>query len=113
MRALLLARLAAGCIFLSEGIQAAWTVASLARRVGVSRTVLGERFAAVLGVPPMRYLVQWRVQLASHLLRSTAETLPGIAGRVGYQSEAAFSRAFKRELSHSPAAWRRQAAFRT
>ena len=75
-----------------------WTVASLARRVATSRTVLGERFAALLGRPPMRYLAQWRLQLAAHYLRTTGETLPEIAGRVGYESEAAFSRAFKREL---------------
>jgi AraC family transcriptional regulator, alkane utilization regulator len=83
-----------------------WTVERLARRVAVSRTVLGERFAAVLGVPPMRYLVQWRLQLAANLLRSSRATLPEIAGRVGYESEAAFSRAFKRGLGLPPAAWR-------
>lgn len=83
-----------------------WTVPLLARRLAVSRSVLGERFAAVLGQPPMRYLAQWRLQLAAHLLRTTAETMPGIAGRVGYQSEAAFSRAFKRGLGEPPASWR-------
>jgi transcriptional regulator GlxA family with amidase domain len=76
------------------------------RWIAVSRTVLGERFAAVLGAPPMRYLTQWRLQLASHLLRSTSATVPEIAGRVGYESEAAFSRAFKRGLGLPPAAWR-------
>jgi AraC-like DNA-binding protein len=83
-----------------------WTVTRLARRVGVSRSVLGARFTAVLGAPPMRYLAQWRLQLAAHLLRSTAGTLAEIAGRVGYESEAAFSRAFKRRLGQAPAAWR-------
>jgi AraC family transcriptional regulator, alkane utilization regulator len=83
-----------------------WTVERLARRAAVSRTVLGERFAAVLGEPPMRYLTQWRLQLAAHLLRSTPATLPEIAGQVGYESEAAFSRAFKRGLGAPPAAWR-------
>ncbi|HWE25546.1 MAG TPA: AraC family transcriptional regulator [Myxococcales bacterium] len=85
-----------------------WTVPRLARSVAVSRTVLGDRFAAVLGRPPMRYLAQWRLQLATHLLRTTAETLPQIAGRVGYGSEAAFSRAFKRGVGEPPAAWRRK-----
>ena len=54
----------------------------------------------------MRYLAQWRLQLAAHYLRTTGETLPEIAGRVGYESEAAFSRAFKRELGEPPASWR-------
>ncbi len=83
-----------------------WTVARLARRVAVSRSVLGQRFTAVLGTPPIRYLTQWRLQLASHLLRRGGATLLDIAGRVGYESEAAFSRAFKRGLGLSPAAWR-------
>jgi len=83
-----------------------WTVARLARRVAVSRSVLGDRFAGVLGQPPMRYLAQWRLQLAAHLLRTTAETVPEIAGRVGYESDAAFSRAFKRGLGEPPATWR-------
>jgi AraC-like DNA-binding protein len=83
-----------------------WTVDRLARRVAASRSVLGARFAAALGVPPMRYLTQWRLQVASYLLRSTSATLAEIAGRVGYESEAAFSRAFKRELGVPPAAWR-------
>jgi AraC-like DNA-binding protein len=83
-----------------------WTVARLAREAGVSRTVLGERFAALLGQPPMRYLLQFRLQLAAHLLRTTAETLPEIAARVGYESDAAFSRAFKRGVGEPPAAWR-------
>ena len=92
--------------FLHQAPADAWTVERLARCVGVSRTVLGERFAAVLGLPPMQYLTHWRLQLASHLLRSTSATLPEIAGRVGYESEAAFSRAFKRGLGLPPAAWR-------
>ena len=85
-----------------------WTVARLARRVATSRSVLGERFTALLGQPPMRYLGQWRLQLAAHLLRTTAQTLPAIAGRVGYESEAAFSRAFKRSLGRPPASFRAQ-----
>ncbi|HTO97304.1 MAG TPA: AraC family transcriptional regulator [Myxococcales bacterium] len=83
-----------------------WTVEMLARRAATSRTVLGERFAALLGQPPMRYLAQWRLQLAAHLLRTTAETLPAIAGRVGYESEASFSRAFKRSVGEPPAFFR-------
>jgi AraC-like DNA-binding protein len=83
-----------------------WSVPELARKVGVSRTILGERFSDSLGEPPMKYLAQWRLQLAANLLRRSSETLAEIAGRVGYQSEAAFSRAFKRGLGESPAAFR-------
>jgi AraC family transcriptional regulator, alkane utilization regulator len=83
-----------------------WNVPQLAKKVGVSRTVLGERFAASLGEPPMKYLARWRLQLASNLLRRTRETLGSISSRVGYKSEAAFSRAFKRGIGESPAAFR-------
>jgi AraC-like DNA-binding protein len=92
---------------LHEAPEQAWTVAALARRVGVSRTVLGERFAAALGTPPMRYLAEFRLQLASHELRSGTATLPEIAAGAGYDSQAAFSRAFKRRMGQPPAAWRR------
>lgn len=83
-----------------------WSVEALARRVAASRTVLAERFVSLLGVPPMRYLTQWRLQLAAHLLRGAPATLPEIAGKVGYVSEAAFCRAFKREMGIPPATWR-------
>lgn len=85
---------------------ARWTVDDLARRVAVSRSVRAERFSAVLGVSPMRYLAQWRLQLAAELLRTTRLGMAALAGRVGYESEAAFSRAFKRHLGVSPAHWR-------
>jgi len=85
-----------------------WTVASLAQSVYVSRTVLAERFVALVGVPPMQYLTQWRITLAAHLLRSSRTSLIRIAEQVGYDSEAAFSRAFKREYGTSPGAWRRR-----
>lgn len=87
---------------------APWTVTSLARRVAVSRSVLAERFSTSLGVSPMRYLAQWRLQLAASLLREGAVGVAAVAARVGYESEAAFSRAFKRQLRVSPAAWREQ-----
>jgi AraC-like DNA-binding protein len=100
-----------GCaLVLLHGAPAeSWTVARLAREVGTSRSVLGDRFAAMLGEPPMRYLAQWRLQVASHLLGTTAETIPEIAARVGYESDAAFSRAFKRGLGAPPASWRTKA----
>jgi AraC-like DNA-binding protein len=83
-----------------------WTVERLARAVGVSRSVLADRFAEMVGQPPMQYLALWRMQRASRLLlegASVAET----AGVVGYESEAAFSRAFKKLVGGAPAAWRR------
>jgi AraC-like DNA-binding protein len=86
-----------------------WSVEELAREVGVSRSVLGERFAALLGEPPMRYLGRWRMQLAALRLRESDDSIARIAADVGYDSEAAFHRAFKRELGVPPAAWRRRA----
>jgi len=85
-----------------------WTVATLARAAGVSRTVLSERFVARLGVPPMTYLTRWRMQLAAGLLRDGRHSLAQIAERIGYRTEPAFSRAFKRETGLSPSAWRRR-----
>jgi AraC-like DNA-binding protein len=87
-----------------------WTVTELARRAAVSRSLLAERFTRALGVSPMRYLMQWRLQLAAELLRSSRIGLAPLAERVGYESEAAFSRAFKRHLGLSPAAWRERSA---
>jgi AraC-like DNA-binding protein len=84
----------------------AWTVEALASEVGLSRSALGERFTGLVGQPPMQYLTRWRLQLAADLLRSSARSVAAIAGEVGYDSEAAFSRAFKRELGVAPAAWR-------
>ncbi|HEX7053135.1 MAG TPA: AraC family transcriptional regulator [Burkholderiales bacterium] len=90
--------------------EAAWTVEGLARRVAVSRSVLAERFRRLLGVSPMRYLTQWRLQLAADLLRRTQLGMAALAERVGYESEAAFSRAFKRHVGVSPAGWREKRA---
>jgi AraC-like DNA-binding protein len=87
----------------------AWTVESLGRAVGVSRSVLAERFTTMIGHPPMQYLALWRMQLASRLLldgRPVAE----VADAVGYESQAAFSRAFKKLMGCPPAAWRGQPA---
>lgn len=85
----------------------AWTVDGLAGRVGLSRSALGEKFVALVGQPPMQYLARWRLQLAADLLRSSRRTIAAVAADVGYESEAAFSRAFKRELGMAPATWRR------
>ncbi len=85
----------------------AWTVDELANHVGLSRSALAERFAAVIGQPPMHYLMRWRLQLAADLLHNTRRAIAAIAADVGYDSEAAFRRAFKRELGSAPATWRR------
>jgi AraC-like DNA-binding protein len=86
----------------------AWTVDELAREVALSRSALGERFAALVGEPPMQYLMRWRLALAAQSLRSAGEPIARVAARTGYESQAAFNRAFKREFGMPPAAWRRQ-----
>lgn len=80
----------------------------LGREVGLSRSALHERFAALIGQPPMYYLAQWRMQIASGLLREGRGNVSDIALQVGYDSEAAFARAFKRLVGSPPAAWRRK-----
>lgn len=83
-----------------------WTVEALAKEAGASRTVLAERFNAVLGKPPIEYVAGWRLQLAAEHLRETGDSLAQVAERAGYESEAAFSRAFKRAMGVSPGRWR-------
>jgi AraC-like DNA-binding protein len=85
----------------------AWTVDDLAREVGLSRSALHERFVQYLGHPPMQYLANWRIQLGARMLRESNRNVATIALDVGYDSEAAFSRAFKRMVGMPPAAWRR------
>ena len=84
----------------------AWTVEDLAQAVHTSRSVLAERFTELIGVPPMQYLTRWRMVVAAGLLRNEQANLARIAGNVGYESEAAFNRAFKREYGVSPGLWR-------
>lgn len=84
-----------------------WSLEELGKESGLSRSVLAERFAQLVGVPPMQYLAQWRIQLAASLLRSGKAGLAEIAERVGYGSEAALSRAFKRQVGVAPAHYRR------
>jgi AraC family transcriptional regulator, alkane utilization regulator len=88
----------------------AWTMDTLAREVGTSRAGLADRFATLIGKPPMQYLTQWRLTLAAHLLQTNKRPASSVAFEVGYESEAAFSRAFKREFGAPPAAWRRDQA---
>ena len=87
----------------------AWTVDELARQVALSRSALAKRFASLVGEPPMQYLIRWRLALAAQRLRA-GEPILRIAERSGYDSEATFSRAFKREFGLPPASWRRLAA---
>lgn len=87
-----------------------WTLAELARKAALSRSALAERFAALVGEPPMQYLTRWRLALAARALRAGAEAVTRVAERAGYESDAAFSRAFKREFGLPPARWRRAAA---
>ena len=84
-----------------------WSLDGLAKDCGVSRSVLAERFAHLVGVPPIQYLAQWRIQLAASLLRGSRASLAEIAERVGYGSETALSRAFKRQVGVAPAVYRR------
>ena len=85
-----------------------WTVAALAREAGASRSVLAERFRHYLNEPPMAYLTRWRLQLGAQMLASTSYSVAQIAAEVGYESEAAFNRAFKREFTAPPARFRNQ-----
>ncbi|WP_363797063.1 AraC family transcriptional regulator [Lysobacter firmicutimachus] len=86
----------------------AWTVDELAARLHQSRSALGQRFAERVGEPPMRYLAAWRMQLAADLLLRTDLRVSQVAGRVGYGSEAAFSRSFRRAFGQSPSDYRRR-----
>lgn len=84
-----------------------WTAEALAAEVGMSRSGFAERFTSLVGQPPMQYLAYWRMQLAALRLRESREAIAQVGYAVGYESEAAFSRAFKREFGQAPAAWRR------
>jgi len=85
-----------------------WTLAALAKEAGVSRSVLAERFRHYLNESPMAYLTRWRLQLGAQMLTTTSYSVAQIAPDVGYESEAAFNRAFKREFSVPPARFRSQ-----
>ena len=84
-----------------------WTIDDLARAASLSRSVFCSRFLRLLGQPPMQYLARWRMEAAAGLLRGTRAPVASVALDVGYESEAAFARAFKREVGTSPARWRR------
>ena len=86
-----------------------WTIERLAKDVGLSRSVLAERFADLVGMPPMQYLARWRMQIAAGLLNRGNVNIATIAAEIGYASEAAFSRAFKKMVGVPPSDWRRRA----
>jgi AraC-like DNA-binding protein len=86
-----------------------WTIATLANEVGISRSVLAERFRRYLSQTPIAYLTRWRLQLGAQVLKSTSSSVAQIAAEVGYESEPAFNRAFKREFGLPPARYRSQA----
>jgi AraC-like DNA-binding protein len=85
----------------------AWTLDELAAGVAMSRSVFADRFTTLVGQPPMQYLAHWRMQLAASRLAAGSAKIAAIAEQVGYESEEAFSRAFKRLMGVSPGAWRR------
>ncbi len=93
-----------------EHPERAWTVEELADEVAVARSTLAQRFTALVGESPMRYLARWRMQMAKSLLRHSDLRLAEVATRTGYDSEAAFSRAFRRHVGCPPAAWRMSGA---
>ena len=87
-----------------------WTIEDLAREIGLSRSVLAERFTDLVGIPPMQYLANWRMQIASGMLSGGNANIASVAAEIGYGSEAAFSRAFKRMVGESPSAHRRRSS---
>jgi AraC-like DNA-binding protein len=88
-----------------------WTVEALAKEVGVSRAALAKRFVELVGESPIQYLAGWRMHLAQHLLQDSTLGVGEIAGRVGYDSDAAFNRAFRRVVGSPPATWRQARDF--
>ena len=107
LRALVEPHVGAALRLIHEAPAEAWTVASLAARVGMSRSAFADRFARAVGESPMQYLIRWRLQKAAGLLRGGAAGIGEVAARVGYESDAAFNKAFKRTMGVTPGAYRR------
>jgi AraC-like DNA-binding protein len=84
-----------------------WTIESLAKSIGLSRSALADRFTTLVGQPLMQYMTNWRMQLAANHLLSGTDSIAVIANLVGYESEAAFSRAFKKVVGAPPSQWRK------
>lgn len=98
------------CLGLLHGrVAEPWSLDALSREVGLSRSALAERFVRLLGEPPMHYLTRWRMQVAARHLQGSQLTIGRVAEVVGYESESAFNRAFKRAFGHPPAFWRANA----
>jgi AraC-like DNA-binding protein len=95
---------------LHAGMDQPWTADGLAREIGLSRSAFADRFTRVMGEPPIRYLAKQRMRFAAQRLRTSHEPVARIAFEAGYESEAAFNRAFKRELGVPPAIWRAQSS---
>jgi AraC-like DNA-binding protein len=93
---------------LHERLRDSWTVDALGREVGLARSALTERFTHVIGVPPMQYLAHWRIQVAAQELLGSCKSIAAIAQDIGYDTEASFTRAFKRWMGVPPATWRRR-----
>jgi AraC-like DNA-binding protein len=85
-----------------------WTLEALAHRVAMSRSAFAEHFLKFVGTPPMQYLTKWRMQIAANQLVTTTDSVAVIANRIGYESEAAFSRAFKKVVGAPPSEWRKR-----
>jgi AraC-like DNA-binding protein len=107
LRALVEPQVGAALRLIHEDPSAPWSVATLAARVGMSRSSFAERFTRVVGESPMQYLTRWRLQKAAGLLRGGGQGIAEVASRVGYESDAAFNKAFKRSMGVTPGAYRR------
>jgi len=113
LRALVDPQIGRALSLIHEKPEGDWTVESLASRVGMSRSPFAARFAQLVEEPPLRYLTRWRMQKASRLLETSQAGIAMVAKRVGYEAEAAFSKAFKRHMGMSPGAYRRKLELRS
>ena len=96
-----------GVVAAARPAKRSWSLDSLARESAMSRSALAERFTALVGEPPIQYLTRWRLAQAAQALRASGQPIARIAQEAGYESDAAFNRAFKREFGRPPAAFRR------
>src|SRR5262245_60879641 len=107
LRALTDAKIGQALSLIHQRPERPWTVESLASEIGMSRSAFAARFAELVQEPPLAYLTRWRMTKASHLLRSNGHSIGQVAGQVGYEAEAAFSKAFKRWNGLAPGTYRR------